>query len=353
MTRVEKFLQRMPSDFEAALITSEAQRHYLSEFAADEGVLLVTRNRAVLFEDFRYIEAAQQESAGVEPVLTTKIYDQLVDLLKSEQVTKLHIENSVSIREFEMYGKKLGVTIIADGTVTDTLTALRAVKEPREVDAIRSAQAITDAAFEHIRGVIRVGMTQRELAAELEYFMKRNGADSLAFSTIAISGPDTSKPHGVPCDRRIERGDFVTMDYGAKKNGYCSDMTRTVAVGEPSAEMLKVYDTVYKAQTEAMKVAKAGMVGRDLDAVAREIIYSAGYEGCFGHSLGHSLGLEIHESPNASPSYDKPLPVGTIVTIEPGIYIAGKFGVRIENMVLLGESGCENLTASARELFVL
>ena len=232
---------------------------------------------------------------------------------------------------------------------------LRQVKDEEEIAAIRKAQSITDAAFLEILDFIKPGKTEKEVAAYLEYCMRRLGADGLAFETIAAGGPNSAKPHAVPGDRPLRQGDFFTMDYGAYWGGYCSDMTRTVAVGEPTEEMRRVYDTVLAAQLLGIEKAVVGASCRAVDAAARELIYNAGYEGCFGHSLGHSVGIEIHEMPGFSPSIapETTAKEGMVITVEPGIYLEGRFGVRIEDMVWLAPDGTKDLTNSPKELIIL
>lgn len=218
---------------------------------------------------------------------------------------------------------------------------------------MKQAQKLTDDCFTYICGKIRPGAREIDLALEMEVFMRSRGAGALSFPTIFVSGPKTSMPHGEPGDKVIKQGDFVTMDYGAKWGGYCADMTRTVAVGGLSAEMERVYDTVLKAQLACCRSIRAGMTGREVDAIAREIIDSAGYAGRFGHGLGHSLGIEIHEDPRCSPKDGTVLRAGMTMTIEPGIYLPGQFGVRIEDAVVVTENGCEILGSSDKNLIVL
>ena len=215
------------------------------------------------------------------------------------------------------------------------------------------AQQITDEAFAQICTVIRPGMTEREIAAELIYRMLRLGAEGTSFDPIVLTGPDTSMPHGVPGDRRVAAGDFVTMDFGCRKNGYCSDMTRTVAVGIPTDEMRSVYQTVLNAQLAGIAAAKAGVTGERVDAAARKVISDAGYGDYFGHSFGHSLGLDIHEHPIAAPGVHGRLPEHTVISAEPGIYLPGKFGVRIEDVMHLTADGAEILTRSPKNLIIL
>ena len=229
-------------------------------------------------------------------------------------------------------------------------TDFRAIKSDFEVSMIEKAQSITDAAFDHILGYIKPGLTETDVAAELEFFMKKKGAQCPAFETIAVSGKKSSMPHGVPESIVLTENSFLTMDFGAKYNGYCSDMTRTVVLGKADDEMKRVYNTVLEAQLAGIAAAHGGALGKDVDKAARDIIDNAGYKGLFGHSLGHSLGIEIHENPRFAPKFDKECPVHSIITVEPGIYIPGKYGVRIEDMVLLGKDGCRDLTHSPKQL---
>ena len=218
---------------------------------------------------------------------------------------------------------------------------------------IIKAQRIAEAAFEHILTFIKEGVTEKEVALELDYYMLSHGADGLSFETIAVSGKNSSKPHGVPSDKKIEKGDFVTMDFGAVVEGYHSDMTRTVAVGFVTDEQKNVYETVLKAQEAAQAAASSGVCCADVDKAARDVIENAGYGEYFNHSTGHGVGVEIHEYPRLSTVCKAILSVGNVVTDEPGIYIPEKFGVRIEDMLLITENGCENLTRAPKELIIL
>ena len=230
---------------------------------------------------------------------------------------------------------------------------MRSIKDSEELKNICAAQALTDATFDYALNCIKPGISERELMLDMEFFMRKNGSEGTAFDFIVVSGKNSSLPHGVPTDKKIEIGDFVTMDFGAVVNGYRSDMTRTVGVGSITKEQKTVYDTVLKAQKAAIDYIKSGVKCCDADKVARDIIDLAGYKGCFGHSLGHSVGIEIHESPNCSPKCEKILLPGMIMTVEPGIYIEDKFGVRIEDMVQVREDGCINLTKSRKELIII
>jgi Xaa-Pro aminopeptidase len=261
----------------------------------------------------------------------------------------------LSLSRFAQLKEKLGdlVTLENSNALSRAIYHCRMVKRPEELEKIRSAQALAEEAFTRILTVIHAGMTEREIQLELDFTMLRLGAEELSFPTIALTGTSTSMPHGVPSEKVVKKGDFVLMDYGAVVDGYHSDMTRTVAVGQPSAEMEAVYQVVLEAQQRSLETARAGITGQRLDAVARLCIAQAGYGDYFGHSLGHGVGLEIHEYPNASPSSTTVLRAGHVVTVEPGIYLSGKFGVRIEDFVVITEDGCENLTHAEKQLIVL
>ena len=349
-------VQEILDNESAAYFVSGYNLRYMSGMpCSDAGTLIVTKNRAYLIIDFRYIEVAKTACfPGVEVILQGKTYEQVKKILDKEGIVQLLLEDSATLEDLnnlmEHFPERSFVT---DSTLSDICRECRAVKRQDELDSIIKAQSITDAAFSNILNFIRPGVTELEIAARLEYEMRKLGSEGPAFSTISITGKNTSKPHGVPGNTAVAPGDFVTMDYGAKFAGYCSDMTRTVAVGDISDRQELVYETVLKAHNEVKKKAHAGMIGKDLDFVARDIINKAGFEGKFGHSLGHSLGLFIHEKPMASPTYEGILPAGAIVTDEPGIYLEGEFGVRIENMILLKEDGCEDLTKSPTELIRL
>ena len=355
MNRIDRLREKMGSTSSAFLVEENANRWYLTEFRSSAGMLIVTDEEALFIIDFRYIEIAERTVTGAKVELQRQdSTEQIKEFLSARGISSVLVEDEMTLARFAALKKGLPETeFITGSALSKTIRELRAEKEEAEVDAIKRAQAITEKAFTDILSFIRPGLTEREIAAELECSMLRNGSEGFAFPSIVVSGVNSSLPHGVPGDKKIDEGDFITMDFGAKKDGYCSDMTRTVAVDYATDEMRAVYDTVLEAHLEARKYAKAGITGCDLDRIAREIIYAAGYEGRFGHGLGHSLGLEVHEDPRASISYTGKLGENVIMTIEPGIYLPGKFGVRIENMVLLKKDGNENLTASPLELIVL
>jgi Xaa-Pro aminopeptidase len=354
MTRIEKLKLKLPENFGAVLVADRYNRRYLTGFESSAGIVVVTPHKAFFIVDFRYFEAAKSAVKDAETLLMTDMYPQLAVILKESGTKELCLENETAIAQMQRIEEKLPETkLICSGVLSDAIKELRMIKDAEEVAAIKAAQAITDAAFKHILGYIKPGVAERELAAEIEYYMRKNGADGTAFPTICISGAKTSMPHGEPDDNTVKHGDFVTMDFGARKDGYCSDMTRTVAVDSVSAEQLRVYNTVLDAHMAAFEAAREGITGQQLDDVARGIINAAGYGNCFGHGLGHSLGLEVHENPRAAAGSNAVLQNGMIMTIEPGIYLAGEYGVRIENMALICENGCENLTKSERELVIV
>ena len=344
----------LPKSADGVLIVSETNRRYFTAFPSSDGILLATRNGSVFLTDSRYIEEAQNTVKCCEVQELKKVSEQLPGLCKKFGVRVLMAESErLTVAQLGSYRKILkGITLTTVGT-DKIIDRLRMVKQEIEIQSVISAQRIAEKALEHAMGLIRVGMTEKELALAIDFFMLRNGAQAVSFETIAISGANTSKPHGVPTDKKIERGDFVTMDFGAVVNGYHSDMTRTVAVGEVSDAQAEVYETVLGAQLRALDILKAGVKCSDADACARIYINEKGYGEYFRHSLGHGVGFEIHEKPNLSPKSEQVLEVGNIVTVEPGIYIPGKFGVRIEDMATITKFSCENLTKFAKDLAIL
>ncbi len=345
--------------FDCAIFLDETSQYYLSDFFTTDGVVILSEKETALITDSRYIEAAENEkkagrlSEDVAPYLFKKsLYETIAEYLSGINAKRVCLDAGlITVKQLQTLEKYCeGVEF---GYLSDVCLKHRKVKTEAEVAKIKKAQSITDAAFSHILTFIQRGKTELEIAAELEYFMRRHGASGLAFETIAVSGCNSSLPHGVPGEATLTENSFFTMDYGAKYAGYCSDMTRTVVLGKADEEMKRIYNTVLTAQAEAMKFIKAGVTGFEADKVARDIITDAGYGEYFGHSLGHSLGLEIHELPSLSFKGQETLVPGNIVTVEPGIYIPGKYGVRIENMVLVTENGCENLTNSDRSLIEL
>ena len=354
MKNLEKYLSLLNGEVDGLLLTSRYSRHYGAEFDIAEGVAIVTENGCRYFTDSRYIESAENNIKGFEVLginQFTGYFARLNDAIADFGVSTLgYEENYLTVAELMGYEKNLNAKLVP---FNKQINGFRGSKEAWELDLMLKAQAITDKAFSEVLTRIKPGMTELELQAELIYCMYKNGGTGLAFDPIVVSGPNTSLPHGVAGERVIQAGDFVTMDFGASYKGYCSDMTRTVAVGFATDEMKKVYDVVLKAQESAIAATKAGVPGKEIDAVARKVITDAGYGENFGHGYGHSLGLEIHEAPNTNTSNPDPMPVGAVCSAEPGIYLPGKFGVRIEDVVIIKEDGCEDITKSPKHLIVV
>jgi len=355
MTQFEKLFSQLPESIDCVLITSDINRRYFTGMKSSDGTVIAFRDKAYLIIDFRYIEKARATVTAAEVIEQKKLYSQLNELIHKHSAANIAVESqTLTVSRLHTLRAQLkDVEVIDTDVLSNEINALRSVKDEYELDCIKKAQAIAERAFEDILCFIHEGVTERQIALELNRLMFEYGAEDLSFETIALSGENTSMPHGVPSDKPVKNGEFVLMDYGAVYKGYHSDMTRTICVGEPDDEMRKVYNIVLEAQTAAINAAHAGMTGHELDEIARSIISDAGYDSCFGHSLGHGVGLEIHERPNASPNNMLPLNEGAVVTVEPGIYIAGRFGVRIEDFVILTENGCINLTKSAKNIISL
>ena len=351
--RIQEILKERGLD--GLLLTDEKNQRYAAGFAFTDGAVLVGREKAWLVTDSRYIEAAEKAAAAG---MTVWLYDRerplmerLKEAVREAGMERLAAEDGkLSHRDYLGYEKALGTELLPAG---ELMPQLRAAKTEEEIDAMRAAQAIAEQALEDVLGLIRPGMTEKQVMAELVYRTLRYGSEGNSFDPIVVSGPNTSLPHGVPGDRVIQRGDFVTMDFGCLKDGYCSDMTRTVAIGEASDEMRNVYDIVLQAQLAGIAVARAGIPGKEIDAAARKVITEAGYGPYFGHGFGHSLGLDIHESPSANLRGEELMPVGAVCSAEPGIYLPGRFGVRIEDVMILREKGCEVITKAPKKLIIL
>ena len=354
MSRLERLFEGY-NGADCAVITSDVNRRYFTGMKSSAGTVVAFPDKAYLLIDFRYIEKARATVMDAEVIEQKRLYLQINELLERHGAKSFAIESeTMTVRELNTYRLFFPKMTIDDSdALSNAISAMRSVKDADELECIRKAQKIAEDALKELLPQIRPGATERGLALELNRLMFEKGAEDLSFETIVLSGTNTSMPHGVPSDKVIENGEFVLMDFGAVWNGYHSDMTRTVCVGEPSDEMRKVYDIVLEAQLAGIEAAKAGIMGCELDKVSRDIIEAAGYGDCFGHSLGHGVGLEIHERPNASPNYRIALSEGAVVTVEPGIYIAGKFGVRIEDFVVLNNEGCENLTNFEKNLISL
>ncbi|MEE0109990.1 MAG: aminopeptidase P family protein [Oscillospiraceae bacterium] len=354
MKNIEKYLTLLNGEVDGLLLTSRYSRHYGAEFDIAEGVAIVTQKGCRYFTDSRYIESAENNIKGFEVLGINQFngyFKRLNEAIQDFGVTTLgYEENYLSVGELMGYEKHLNAKLVP---YNQEINGFRGTKEAWEIELMLKAQAITDKAFAEVLTRIKPGMTELELQAELIYCMYKNGGTGLAFDPIVVSGPNTSLPHGVAGERVIREGDFVTMDFGASYQGYCSDMTRTVAVGYATEEMKEVYGTVLKAQETAIAATKSGIPGREIDAVARKVITDAGYGEYFGHGYGHSLGLEIHEGPNVNTGNPEPMPAGAVCSAEPGIYLPGKFGVRIEDVTIITEDGVIDITKSPKNLIIV
>lgn len=351
------YLKSFLKNGEAALIMSEDNISYFTSFHSSNGYLVVTKNKSYFLTDSRYVEAAEDNIKTVDEVLLLRsMKDDLYNLIDKLGVKKLHIESDrITVKRYNDIKKATALRqeLVADGKLDDAINSIRIKKTREETEKIIAAQRIAEKAFDHILSFISTEKTEKEIALELDYFMLKNGADALSFETIAVSGKNSSKPHGVPSDKKIEKGDFITMDFGAVVDFYHSDMTRTVAVSEVSSKQIEVYETVLEAQLKAIEAVKAGKICREVDGVARDIIKAKGYGEYFGHGLGHGVGVEIHEAPSLNPTCETVLQAGHIITVEPGIYLPGEFGVRIEDMGAVTEIGFDNFTKSEKKLIVI
>ena len=357
---MNKFAQRIEklrvffdeAGIDALFINDVANVAYFTGKKGDDCYLYISKNEAYIITDFRYLEMAESMKEWLTLDLT-KAGHSLLDILKDKKDERIGVEKEAMTLDVFMSlntGLKGLKTLVP---VSGLVEKLRMIKDEDEIESTRKACEIACNTYLHMLEFLKPGMKEVEAAAELEYFMKKSGAEGPSFDTILISGIKTSMPHGVPGNKVIENGDFVTMDFGCKVDGYCSDMTRTVAMGHVTDEMREVYNVVLKAQLNAIKNLHAGITGQEGDAFARSVIEEAGYGQYFGHSLGHGTGLKIHEAPNYSPAYKGIIPAGAILSIEPGIYLPGKFGVRIEDLALVTESGIIDFEDAPKELTIL
>lgn len=355
MEKINKLQEFLKNSHEAILIHSPENRRYFTDFPSTDGYLIVTKNDAVFFTDSRYIEAAQKTIKACRAQLLTRLSNEVKIFLEKNRIEKIYTETErLSVALLSQFKKIFSPVKVAPSTrLENIINELRMSKTAEEIGCIKKAQQIAEDAFEHILTFIKPGVTEKRIALELDFYMLSHGAEALSFETIAVTGKKTSMPHGVPDDTIVENGDFITMDFGAVYKGYHSDMTRTVAVGNISEEQKEIYNIVLKAQKTALSSLKKGLPCSEADKAARDIITNAGYGDYFGHGTGHGVGIEIHELPNLSPRSDAILQVGNVVTVEPGIYIPNKFGVRIEDMALITEDGYETLTTTPKELITL
>lgn len=343
MDRVSR-LQALLEKGEAFFISSYANIFYYSGFTSEDAQLLITRDARVLITDSRYTIQAKQQAAGF---MVVDSRDGLKQIFSRFGIQVLRFEeNYLRVAEWN----RLGLLVNAMVPDQQRISAGRAYKDAAEIEKIAEAERLGDAAFAHILNVLAVGKTEREIALELEFFLKNNGAQGLSFETIVASGVRSAMPHGVASEKRLETGDFVTMDFGCVLDGYCSDMTRTVVLGRASGRQREIYGIVLRAQEAALDAIQCGKPCCEIDKAARDVIAEAGYGANFGHSLGHSVGIEIHEQPGFTPGSKSNVENGNVITVEPGIYIEGFGGVRIEDVVALCDGKPRNLTASPKQL---
>ncbi|MCR5701243.1 MAG: aminopeptidase P family protein [Lachnospiraceae bacterium] len=352
---LKELLSANEKEFDAVLIESPENLFYYTGFTGGEAAFLMSVDdkftSTCIITDSRYYEQVEKECPDITLIrLESQTYMEVFKKLLNSDLT-LAAEDTMSITRYLKFAENIkNVKICIAG---ELINRPRMVKDETELVIIKRAEAIGDEAFTHILDIIKPGLTENDIALELEFFMRKQGASKLSFDTIVASGANSSMPHAQVTDRVIENGDFVTMDFGCVYKGYCSDMTRTVAVGKPSDEMKKVYDIVLEANMRAMAGIKEGVKCNEIDSLARDYIRDCGYGEYFGHGLGHGVGLYIHEEPRFSPKCETITKENMVITDEPGIYLPGKFGVRIEDLVVVKKDGCEVLSHSPKELIII
>lgn len=357
MTKTRELAHLIPSYADAVLIYSQVNRKYFTGFVSSLGYLLVTKHDTYLFVDFRYAEAARAIAKNCKVVQFKKFNESLKEVIEHENLRVIMLEGSAftlnMISDLEEIFKLCKVSTIKSDELDKIISRMRAIKSDAEIEMMQRAAKLTEEALTETLKRIEVGVCERDLALFMEMYMRKNGAKGVAFDLIIISGKKTSMPHGVPDDKKIERGDLITLDIGADIDGYKSDMTRTVALGEVSDYQTKVYNVVRNAQQAALNKIRDGAACGEVDKAARDIINAAGFEGCFGHATGHGVGLDIHEKPSLSQNNSYKLVSGMVVTSEPGIYLDNEFGVRIEDMVLVTKDGYKNFNSFTKDLIIL
>ncbi len=351
LKKIRSIIKNIGAD--GVIIYSPENRRYLSGFTGSSGYVIISKDNAAFLTDFRYTKQAELECKGYEIIECKNPFENYIaDIIKGYNIKKLAYEDSFMTMDFyeKLKNKLDGSEFIP---LKEQTGFIRIIKDEEELEYIKKAAEIADKAFDHILTVIKPGITEIDVSLELEFFMRRNGASKLSFDSIVASGWRSSLPHGIATNKEIHSGDLLTMDYGCVYNGYCSDMTRTVVVGKANEEQRKIYDIVLKAQTEALIHIKPGVLGKDVDKIARDIITDAGYGDYFGHGLGHGVGLAVHEEPRLSTAGDTPLEVNMVVTDEPGVYIPDFGGVRIEDLIVVGRDGPIVYSKSTKELIEL
>jgi Xaa-Pro aminopeptidase len=354
--RVAAVRERLETEgLDALLVSGPENRRYLSGFTGTAGTVLITARGSWFITDFRYVDQAKQQCEGFEVVNQgTSFVETLADLLRADGVKRVGFEQDIltygEVERLRGIEDQAGAKLVPTSGIVESL---RQIKDAQELQCIERAARIADEAFAHMLEWLRPGVTEAEAALELETAMRRLGASGVAFTTIVASGERSALPHGVASNKVIERGDLVTFDFGAVYEGYCSDLTRTVVMGPPSERQKEIYDIVLQAQRAALEGARPGLTGRELDAIARGYIEERGYGDAFGHSLGHGLGLAVHEEPRVSRQGEEVLKPGMVVTIEPGIYLSGWGGVRIEDDIVLTDDGARILTHAKKDELII
>ncbi len=349
ITRIRERLQAEGAD--VFLVSSAVNRRYLTGFTGSAGLVWISGTRQALLTDFRYVEQVKAECPDWELIQIENYNESLKKLIEDDGVKKIAFEKDyVTVKQIEEWREKLSPQFLG---VSGWAEELRMIKSEAEIENIKRAAKIADDAFAELLPKIRSGVTELDIALELEFLMRKRGASAMSFDPIVASGPRSALPHARPTDRVFSVGDFVVFDFGCVVNGYCSDMTRTIVIGEPEEQHLLIYDLVLKAQLTSLEAVGPGKTGAEIDAIARDIIGEMGYGEYFGHGLGHSLGLEVHESPRLSKTDQTVLQPGMLVTVEPGVYLPGFGGVRIEDLVLVTEGGHEVLSSTFKELYVV
>ncbi|TCT16909.1 Xaa-Pro aminopeptidase [Natranaerovirga pectinivora] len=355
MSRIKKLIKKLEkNNLDAMIIHNGLNRRYLSGFTGSTAYLYISKNKQIILTDFRYMEQATNECKDFEVVdmLAEGHIATFNKIIQDDNIESIGFEqNTVTYQEFAVLEDGLKIKKLVP--ISDMVESLRMVKEEEEIENIRKAVSIGDKAFDYILDVLKPGISEKEIALELEFFMKKEGASKLSFDSIVASGVHSSMPHASPSDKKIESGDFVTLDFGCVYKGYCSDMTRTMVIGKANEKQKEIYNTVLEAQLKAISTIKEGISGIDADKVARDLIKEKGYGEYFGHGLGHAVGLYIHESPRLSPLGHDTLEENMVVTVEPGIYVPKFGGVRIEDIVIVKKDGVINLTKSPKELIEL
>lgn len=353
MKRV-KNVQKKLNDYkiDALLVTNMYNVRYLANFTGTTGLAVITKEKAYFVTDFRYTEQAAEQAEGFEIVKNEgPIYEEVAKIIEKDQINTIGFEEENIT--FATYKKIEQIFPSELKAISGLVEKLREVKSEAEIEIIQKAVEIAEKAYDYILGFIKPGMTEIEVANELDFYMRKHGATGVSFDTIVASGVRSAMPHGVASEKVIEEGDMVTIDFGCYYEGYASDMTRTFAVGDPGEELKEIYEIVKEANLKVTAAAKAGMTGAELDAVARDYISEHGYGEAFGHTTGHGLGLEVHEGPAISYRNENKLVENNVITNEPGIYIPGLGGVRIEDDLVIKEDGNVNLMSTSKELTIL